>query len=111
MQFGYHLLADQIDWRRWYHENIELKANNTLILDAKETITETTKISSLTAQKRIIKADVEITGNVIITGNLSTIGTLTNNGTNTGSTHIHPQGSDSHGDSQQNNTGTPIFLQ
>jgi len=97
---------NSINWRKWYHENIEIKANKTLIIDAGEAITETTKTSHLTANKRIIDADVEINGNVIIKGNIETTGSFTNNGVNVGSTHKHPQGVDSKGGSQQD-TGTP----
>ena len=42
----------------------------------------------------LVATDIEITGS------------LTNNGTNVGSTHIHSQGNDSNGDSEDD-TGTP----
>lgn len=57
-----------------------------------------------------VKGDLNITvdGDIALTAtNIIIEGNLTNNGTNIGSTHQHPQGTDSDGDTQQD-TGTPI---
>lgn len=60
----------------------------------------------ITAPAIEITGPTTITGQTTINGNVSTTGTLQNNGTNVGSTHTHPQGADSAGNSQQN-TGSP----
>jgi len=72
-------IGNAIDWRKFHHKNIEISAN---------------EIAKITAKELIIDANISITG------------TVTNNGINISSTHIHPQGADSAGNSQQN-TGTP----
>ncbi len=52
-----------IDWRKWHHKNIELSADETLIIQAK---------------KIQIKGDIELSG-----------GKLTHDGTNISKTHTH----------------------
>lgn len=56
--------------------------------------------------------DTELTGNTVVKGNLTVEGntalgaTVTSNGVNISETHVHAQGNDSSGDTQQN-TGVP----
>ena len=60
----------------------------------------------MTAPSVEIVANTSIIGTTSITGNTTIDGTLTNNGVNVSSTHNHPQGPDSAGNTQQN-TGPP----
>lgn len=62
---------------------------------------------SVTAPTISLNGNVNISGLTRLLGGAVVTGSITNNGTNIGSSHTHPQGPDSNGDSQQN-TGSPV---
>lgn len=82
---------------------IDIKASNLI------NITSNDKVNVIAAGilELVGESEVKISAPIVtINGNLSVVGTSDNNGINVGNTHIHPQGSDSDGDTQQN-TGVP----
>jgi len=84
-------------------------AGNTRIHAQDGIITMTAGGSTITIDSSGVTIDgqqITNNGNTTVNGNLGTVGTMENNGTNVGSTHTHPQGPDSAGNTQQN-TGTP----
>lgn len=70
------------------------------------TVTCDTLDATATTSATVTSASISLVGNVSITGNLAVTGTMLNAGVNVGGTHVHPQGVDSAGDTQQN-TGVP----
>lgn len=96
-------------WRRWRHANIEMTADNELVINAAKVTwnvsgdvieniggSQTTAVtgalgttagtSTLSAGSHAITAATSITGNVALSG-----GTATHNGTNFGATHTHTE--------------------
>lgn len=104
--------------------NIDAIAGGDMTLECANlsaTATGTAQITAATAAT-VEAPTITLNGNVVINGTLTqgggggtasleggldVTGTITNNGTDVGSTHTHPQGNDSDGDTQQN-TGTPL---
>lgn len=83
------LVGNSVDWRKWHHKNIELNADDTMILNAKKLIIEADTIQVTAKTSTTIDSKTTtITSETTHNGNITTNGEVSANGVKL-STHKH----------------------